>query len=278
MISTASQIAREAGRLLRDSFGRAPVINQAEAHDIKLQMDVDCQRLIEAQIRKHFPGHSIVGEEESHGDPGTEYRWVVDPLDGTVNYSYGIPHFCVSIALQRQGAGDEAARAMGGYTGVAAVVYDPMREELFTAEKDRGAFLNGKPIAVSGRGQIDEAVLSLGFSKTDESIERGLRSFQTLVRRARKLRNMGSAALDLAYVAAGRMEAYIESRVRLWDIAAGILLVQEAGGRVRLRAVNGVAHSYETVASNGKVDFQPFLQGMFEGGDPADGSAKKRLD
>ena len=258
MLSIAIKIAREAGKLQRDHFGEVQAVNQASHHDIKLQMDVDCERLIERQILQAFPGHSIIGEEESHGDPGSEYRWVVDPLDGTVNYTYGIPHYCVSIALQQRGAATSSlSSALGGYESVVGVVFDPMRDELFTVEKGKGAFLNGKPIRVSDRAQLGEAILSLGFSKTEESIERGLRNYQILVRKARKLRALGSAALDLAYVAAGRIEAYLEFKVSLWDIAAGILLVQEAGGKVDLRPIGGEhQRTFETLATNGKLDLK----------------------
>ncbi len=260
MISVISQIIREAGQRIRDHFGRIQEVKRVEKHDLKLQMDVDCQRLIESRLRKAFPDYSIVGEEESYGVPESEYRWVVDPLDGTVNYSHGIPHFCVSIALQRRSSQGDLAHVMGKYASVLGVVYDPMREEIFTAEQGSGAFLNGKPICVSTRAQIHEAILSVGFSKSEETIEHGLHDFQILVRHARKLRNMGSAALDLAYIAAGRLEAYLESRVRLWDIAAGILLVKEAGGDIRLRAIEGVPHTFEILASNGKLDFQSILR------------------
>lgn len=261
MISKISKIACDAGQLIHDRFSRLQEIKHAEKHDVKLQIDVDCQRFIESKLRHAFPNYSIVGEEESYGDPEAEYRWVVDPIDGTVNYNHGIPHFCVSIALQHRKLGDDLAQAMKGYTTVLGVVYDPMRQELFTAEQGNGAFLNEKPIRVSERAEIHQSILSVGFSKTDEAIERGLQNFEILVRRAQKLRNMGSAALDLAYVASGRLEAYLESKVRLWDIAAGILFVKEAGGHVQLRAVEGMSHAFETLASNGRLDFQSILSG-----------------
>ena len=259
MISIACQIAREAGRLIHDHFGRSQEIKHSEAHDVKLQMDVSCQRLIESRLRRAFPDHAIVGEEGDLGEPDAECRWIVDPIDGTVNYSYGIPHFCVSLALQHRSSEGDLARAMGGYAVRVGVIYDPLRDEIFTAEEGKGAFLNGEQIHVSQRSHFHEAILSVGFSKTKETIERGLHDFQILVHQARKLRMMGSAALDLAYVAAGRMEAYIESRVRLWDIAAGVLLVKEAGGHVRLRPIDGMPHAFETVASNAKLNITSLL-------------------
>jgi len=259
MLTTASKIAREAGGLLREHFGEVQLVKQASHHDIKLQIDMDCQRLIAQRILAAFPDHSIIGEEESHGDPASEYRWVVDPLDGTVNYTHGIPHCCVSIALQKRAgtaAAEELVSILEGYENVVGVVFDPMRNELFSAEKGRGAFLNGRPIRVSSRDQIEESILCVGFSKTEATIERGLCYHQILVRRARKLRAMGSAALDLAYVAAGRIEAYLEFKISLWDIAAGILLVQEAGGKVELRSIGEGQYSFETLATNGKLDLK----------------------
>ncbi len=254
MLSIASQIARDAGDFLRNHFGKVQQVKKAETHDIKLQIDVDCQRLIETQLLKAFPKHSIIGEEESYGDSQVEYRWVVDPLDGTVNYNHGIPHFAVSIALQQSNPKAKSASIFGGYELQLGVVYDPMRDELFTTEKGKGTYLNGHPIFVSQRSRIEEAILALGFSKSEESIQRGLPHFQRLIRTARKLRMMGSAALDLAYIACGRLEAYSEFKVQLWDIAAGILMVEEAGGRVELEQAPDQPHSFKILASNGKVD------------------------
>jgi len=250
-LEIAKQSAREAGKLLRDNFGQLQQVNQMESHDIKLQMDIDCQRLIESRIVGAFPDHSIVGEEESHGDAKGEYRWVVDPLDGTVNYTYAIPHFCVSVALQRRVP--QARPALGGYESVVGVIYDPMRDELFCAEKGGGAFLNGKRMVVSQRARMSEAILSVGFAKTEETINEGLHYYKSLVKAARKIRTMGSAALDLAYVAAGRMEMYLEFKVRLWDIAAGILLVEEAGGLVEIEPAGNLPHMFETMGCNGKI-------------------------
>ncbi len=261
MLSTAVQIAREAGDLLRRNFGTRLEIKHAERHDIKLQLDVECQRLIESRLRRAFPNDPIIGEEESHGDPQASRRWVVDPIDGTVNYTYQIPHYCVSIALQERRSGAFSASAPDGYASVLGVVYDPSRDEMFTAEAGRGAFLNGRPIRVSGRGDLGEAILSVGFSKTEGAIGKGIEAYQFLVRRARKIRTMGSAALDLAYVASSRLDAYLEFKVRLWDLAAGILLVEEAGGRVDLRPFKGgEAHTFSSLATNGAVDLQEFFE------------------
>ncbi len=255
MIETVSSIAREAGKLLRGGFGQSQKVNQAELHDIKLQMDVDCQRLIEGRLRAAYPSHSIIGEEESHGDPNAKFRWVVDPLDGTVNYSYGIPHFCVSIALQRRNPSSPLARELGGYESVVGVIYDPMRDELFAAERGKGAFMNGRPIRVSARARMEEAIVTVGFSKSEETIRRGMEHLQKMIRKVRKTRMMGAAALDIAYVAAGRIEAYMEFSVRLWDIAAGIVIAEEAGGMIRLEPLGDAPHAFKAMVSNGKIDF-----------------------
>jgi myo-inositol-1(or 4)-monophosphatase len=262
MLSQACVMARNAGKLLHDQFEKIQQVNDAQIHDIKLQMDIDCQRLIESQILKAYPDHSIVGEEESCGDPKSEYRWVVDPLDGTVNYAYGIPHFCVSIGLQRRSDQGKLSACLGGYESILGVIYDPMRDELFTAEKGKGAFLNGRKISVSDRDKMNESILSVGFSKTEDTLQRGFQYYQNAMRKVRKIRTMGSAALDLAYVAAGRMEAYLEFKVQLWDIAAGIILVTEAGGDVLLRGLEN--HSFEVLAWNNKLDLQKKLDLSFE--------------
>lgn len=259
-LSTATNIARQAGRLLHEHFGEDHQINQVENHDIKLQMDLDCQQLIETGLLKAFPEHSIVGEEQSYGNLDSEFRWVVDPLDGTVNYTYGIPHYCVSIALQRRSQSSPLAIALGGYESVLGVIYDPMRDEFFSAEKGRGAFLNGQSIRVSQRSSLNEAIISVGFTKTEEGVEKGLRCYNSLTRRARKIRTMGSAALDLCYVAAGRMEMYFEYKVRLWDIAAGVLLVEEAGGFIEVQPCANDLYAFVTLASNGKANWKAIAE------------------
>lgn len=247
--------------MLREDFGQIQTVNQATAHDIKLKMDVDCQHLIEERLLKLFPDHSIIGEEGIRGNPNSEYRWVVDPLDGTVNYTYGIPHFCTSIALQRRPATGPVAAAMGGYETVLGAIYDPIRDEMFTAEKGKGAHRNGQPIRASARAELEDAILSVGFAKSADTIERGLRVYQTLIRRVRKIRTLGSAALDLSYVAAGRIEGYLENYIGLWDVAAGILLVTEAGGAIELKAKPKPAYTYEILATNGKVDVKGAVEG-----------------
>jgi myo-inositol-1(or 4)-monophosphatase len=172
---------------------------------------------------EHFPKTRCIGEEgdsNNPGDPNAEHEWIVDPIDGTMNLAMGIPHFCVSIAVREA----KSQRILLG------VIYDPLRRELFTAERGSGTYLNGVRMKVSTRTKLSEAVLAVGFAKSQESIDHCLKLYGYYGNAARKLRAMGSAALDLAYVATGRLDAYIEQGVNLWDIAAGVVLVEEAGG------------------------------------------------
>lgn len=254
MLNPVIKIAEKAGNLLRENFGSVLKVNSAEHHDMKLQIDVDTQRLIESELRNKFPTHSIIGEEESYGDPNAEYRWIVDPLDGTVNYSYAIPHFAVSMALQRRNPSGAFAQELGGYETMLGIIYDPMRNELFSAELGKGAHLNGRPIHVSPRCELNEAIISIGFAKSEETIVRALENYKRLIKQVRKIRTMGSAALDLVYVASGRMDTYYEFQVKLWDIAAGVLIVTEAGGSVQLKPDAKLPQTFQTHATNGHID------------------------
>jgi len=240
-LDLAVAAARAAGVLLRTHFGTALNVNALEAHDIKLELDVQSQALITGMILDQFPDHAIYGEEGLAGNQSSPFHWIVDPIDGTVNFFYGIPHFCISIALRE------------GSTLILGVIYDPIRDELWQVRKGEPAFLNGKPCAVSTRATIPEAILSVGFSKTKTTIDSGLPLFQDLVYRARKCRLMGSAALDMAYVASGRLDGYIEQSVSLWDVAAGILLVEAAGGTVKMETRPDNPDKFSVIATNGLI-------------------------
>jgi myo-inositol-1(or 4)-monophosphatase len=243
-LDAAIEAARAAGQLLRHSFQQPLRINSAEAHDIKLEIDVRSQELITESLLKKFPEHALYGEEGIVGDQESDHQWVVDPLDGTVNYFYGIPHFCVSIALRFKGE------------IIVGVIYDPIREEIWAAQKGAQPTLNGKPFRVSERADLAEAVISVGLSKTGATIDAGLPLLQAMVHRARKCRLMGSAALDMAYVACGRFDAYIEQGISLWDIAAGWILVETAGGTVEMKPRADMKDKYSIVASNGVIDLK----------------------
>lgn len=244
---------------MRENFRRPKKINLSTPHDIKLALDVRCQKRIETLLNKAFPGIAVLGEEGRLGNPEAARRWVVDPIDGTVNFTYGIPHACVSIALQLPGLESGGYRPRlalqtsgfpDAYETILGVVYDPFQDELWTALRGQSAQLNGKRIHVSRRRQMREAVVSFGFGKDRATMEKVLPAFNQCVRRVRKVRIMGAAALAMVYVASGRLDAYVEYGLRLWDIAAGGLIVECAGGDFWRWPVAG-EHAYQIVASNG---------------------------
>jgi myo-inositol-1(or 4)-monophosphatase len=254
-LKTAVIAAQAAGALMRKNLGSTKVINEATQHDIKLELDVRCQKLIEKTLQQTFPDIAILGEEGVLGDTSAEYRWVVDPIDGTVNFTYGLPHACVSIALQKRGETAKERKQSGypdGYTTVIGVVYDPFCNDLWTAIKGQQAQLNGKKISVSKRTKLQESIVAMGFAKYESTLAKMLPVFNKLVHKVRKIRIMGAAALSMTYVSNGRMDAYKEYGVRLWDIAAGGLIVECAGGEFWRRAVDD-QHGYEIVVSNGKL-------------------------
>jgi myo-inositol-1(or 4)-monophosphatase len=219
--------AHAAGKIMRDNWHAPKRVHVFDPHDIKLELDVRCQKTIEKVLRKAFPEIPLLGEEGTSGDLNAEYRWVVDPIDGTVNYYFGMPHAAVSIALQ--------ATAPGSPISEVGVIYDPFTDELWTAAHGGKTRLNGKIVHVSQRAKIGDAVIAMGFSKSRENLEKSLPHLNRLARRAKKIRIMGSAALELAYVACGRLDAYIERTINIWDIAAGGLMVECSGGEMHLK-------------------------------------------
>jgi len=243
-LDAAEKAAHAAGDLLRQNFQRPLRVNSAEAHDIKLEIDVRAQDLITHSLLEQFPQHALYGEEGIVGDQSSEHQWVVDPLDGTVNYFYSIPHFCVSIALRFNGE------------IIVGVIYDPMRDEMWSGQKGEIPRLNGRHFHVSERADLAEAVISVGLSKTGVMIESNFPLLEQMIHRARKCRLLGSASLDMAYVACGRFDAYIEQGISLWDIAAGWILVETAGGAVDLRPRHDMKDKYSIVASNGVIDLK----------------------
>lgn len=242
MLHAAVEAAKAAGGLIRANFGRQQAVAQSDAHDIKIDLDRKSQDLIEGMLLARYPDHAIYGEEGIRGDSESPCQWIVDPIDGTVNFFYGIPHFAVSIALREKGE------------LVLGTIYDPMREELWTVIDGQTPLLNGHPIRVSQRTELSEAVVTVGFAKSQASIEKGLPLFSRMVRSVKKCRMLGSAALDIAYVATGRFDAYIESQISLWDIAAGILLVRGAGGVADIRPHESVPDKFAAVVSSGNID------------------------
>ncbi len=238
--------AREAGKLLKEHFGREAAVDEATHHDIKLALDKQSQQLIEDILLGARPGDALYGEEGIGGNPDSDRQWIVDPIDGTVNFYYGIPHFCVSIALRVAGE------------IVLGVIHDPIVGEIWTVEKGGQPLLDGRPVQASKRSKLEESVLFIGCGKDEEALRIGLERFRKASLRARKMRMMGSAALGLAYIASGRLDAYVESRISLWDIAAGKLLVEAAGGKVDL---GPSAHddTWSIVATNGLIPIGEIL-------------------
>ena len=214
-LDAATKAARSAGELLRSHFGTTLEVNAFEAHDIKLDLDVRSQELITGMLLEQFPDHAIYGEEGLAGNQASHFHWIVDPIDGTVNFFYGIPHFCISIALRQRGE------------IVVGVIYDPDARRTLAGGERRGGPLNGQPIAVSAARRSSPTPCSpSAFPRRRRRSPPACRCSRNTCYRARKCRLMGSAALDLAYVACGRLDAYIEQSVSLWDMAAGKILVE----------------------------------------------------
>jgi myo-inositol-1(or 4)-monophosphatase len=248
-LATAIEGALIAGRIQRRYFRQNPEVVKKGPIDLVTAADLEVEREFRALVGARFPLHSVLGEEGGSGSalhdppPGSRWRWIIDPIDGTTNFAHGLALFCVSIALEIDGRVD------------VAVVYEPIGEELFVAERGRGATLNGAPLRVSSRGELIDALLVTGFPYTvRERRQRQVDVFAAFLGAARAVRRLGSAALDLCYVAAGRFDGFWEEQLHAWDIAAGALIVEEAGGMVT--AFDGgpldLARG-EIVASNGRV-------------------------
>jgi myo-inositol-1(or 4)-monophosphatase len=256
LLPFAVDIVRRAGELQMAAFGGVLQISKKGAIDLVTDIDVEIERVFRARVSERYPDHDVLGEEMGTHRAGTaasRHCWIFDPIDGTTNFAHGLPIFCSSLALE-----------IDGRLSVAAVL-DPTRNELFTAERGRGAWLNGTRLRVSATSTLLDALLVTGFPYTvhrdpDETL--GL--FGEFIGRARAVRRLGSAALDVCYVAAGRMDGFWEQGLGAWDVAAAALLVEEAGGRItdtggepfqartgRLVASNGVIHDemLATIAS-----------------------------
>ena len=242
-----SAIAREAGALLMDYFHQHLKIEYKGDADLVTAADRAAEVLIRERIREQWPTHDVLGEEEGLSDQGSEYRWYVDPLDGTTNFAHGYPVFCVSIALEHQGLGHESRR-------ITAVIYDPTRDELFSAEQGRGAQLNGEPIHVSKTAALKESLLGTGFPSHKRHKNPNIYFYHQITLHTHGVRRAGSAALDLCNVACGRYDGFWEFNLNPWDTAAGVLIVEEAGGTVtRFDGSPFELNSRETVASNGLI-------------------------
>jgi myo-inositol-1(or 4)-monophosphatase len=247
-----SAIAREAGALLMHYFHQHLKIEYKGEADLVTAADRAAEVLIRDRIGQQWPGHDVLGEEQGLSDQGSEYRWYVDPLDGTTNFAHGYPVFCVSLGLERL----VPERRSSGQPGerVAAVIYDPTRDELFSAEQGRGAQLNGKTIHVSKTATLRESLLATGFPSQKRHKNPNIFFYHQITLHTHGVRRAGSAALDLCNVACGRYDGFWEFNLNPWDTAAGVLIVEEAGGKVtRFDGAPFEINSRETVASNGVI-------------------------
>src|SRR5215470_10019600 len=234
-----AEIAREAGRLLMEFFHRRVKIEYKGDADLVTEADRTSEKLILERIRKQWPSHEVIGEEGAHVETGGDYRWYVDPLDGTTNFAHGFPVFCVSLGLAFQGQRKSA------------VVYDPTRDEMFVAERGKGAALNGQKIEVSKTSQLKQSLVATGFPSHKRHKNPNIYFYHQLTLRSHGVRRAGSAALDLCYVACGRFDAFWEFNLNPWDTAAGVLIAQEAGGTVTNFSGGAFAiDSREVLASN----------------------------
>ena len=246
LLATAAEAVLRAGKIQKAHFDQDVRIDKKGPIDLVTQVDIEVETMFRKMIGERYPDHAVLSEELERDIQATnipQYCWVFDPIDGTVNYAHGLPIFCASLALEIDGIAEVAA------------VYDPMREELFMAERGQGARLNGVPLEVSGAEIVLDAMLCTGFPyDVHQTANEVVGLFGEFVSNARAVRRLGSAALDLCYVAAGRFDGFWEQRLHPWDMAAGALLVEEAGGRVT--DMQGRAFSSRTgsiIASNGLV-------------------------
>src|ERR1700732_2113499 len=236
------EIAREAGALLMDYFWQRVTVEYKGEADLVTVADRKSELLIRERLRERWPSFDILGEEGGLQDTGSEYRWYVDPLDGTTNFAHGFPVFCVSMGLDYKG------------NRIAGVVYDPTRDELFAAEQGSGAYLNQQPIPVSKTANLAECLVATGFPSHKRHKNPNIFFYHQITLHTHGVRRAGSAALDLCYVASGRLDGFWEFNLNSWDTAAGVLMVQEAGGTVTdFKDGPFQLDSRETLASNGLV-------------------------
>lgn len=220
-LSTAIEAVVRAGALQMAKFGTRLRVEKKGAIDLVTEVDLEVERMFRALVAERFPDHDVLAEEMGGGDRGARHRWVFDPLDGTTNFAHGVPIFCASLALEIDGE------------AVLGAIYDPNREELFTAEAGVGAWMNGEPLTVSTNATVLESMLVTGFPyNIHQKADDFLKTFGEVLKHARAIRRLGSAAIDICWVAAGRMDGFWEASLKPWDTRAAALILQEAGGTV----------------------------------------------
>ncbi len=261
----AEGIAREAGALLKGFYERGVKTEYKGDVDLVTEADRASEALIKRRLAEAFPEHGIYGEEGTRERMGGEYRWYVDPLDGTTNFAHGFPAFCVLLGLERRTAG--LAEDQDGEM-VAGVTYDPLRDEMFLAERSKGAWLNGRQIHVSKTAKLQESLTATGFPSQKRHKSPNVHFYQEITLRSHGVRRAGSAGLDLAYVACGRLDGYWEFNLNPWDTSAGSLLVEEAGGTVtHFDGGKFTLDSRECLATNGLIagEMKELFEKMFAG-------------
>ena len=250
-VHVADGIARQAGALLRGFYAKGVATEYKGDVDLVTEADRASEKLIVEKLKAAFPEHGVYGEEGTRSAMESEYRWYVDPLDGTTNFAHGFPAFCVILGLERRAAG-LAADADGEI--VAGVIYDPLRDEMFSAERGKGAWLNGKRISVSKTKTLQESLTGTGFPSKKRHDSPNIHFYQEVTLRSHGVRRAGSAGLDLAYVACGRLDGFWEFNLNPWDTSAGVLLVEEAGGVVtHFDGGKFTLDSREVLATNGLI-------------------------
>ena len=265
LLSTAESIAREAGALLCEFYHRGVRTEYKGDVDLVTEADRASEALIGARLRAAFPDHGIYGEEGTRDQLDSEFRWYVDPLDGTTNFAHGFPAFCVILGLERRAPG--LAKDADGEI-IAGVIYDPLRDEMFSAERGAGATLNGEPIHVSRTTSLQESLIATGFPSKKRHNSPNVHFYQEFTLRSHGVRRAGSAAIDLAYVACGRLDGYWEFQLNPWDTSAGCLLVEEAGGRItHFDGSKFTLDSREILATNGLIhtEMEHLFADMFAG-------------
>jgi myo-inositol-1(or 4)-monophosphatase len=245
MLEIAIEAALEAGKYLKENVGNIRHVERKDGQETNLVTEIDKQseQMIMEKIKQYYPDHDFLGEETGGHNVKSEYRWIIDPLDGTVNYTHGLPLFCVSIGLEYKG------------TIQLGVVYNPSANELFTAERGKGAFLNNKRLQVTKTNKLIESMLVTGFPyNVQENPDHAIEHFTNFLMEAQALRRLGSAALDICYVAAGRFEGFWEVNLHPWDVAAGVLILLEAGGVwTDFHGLPTSVYNPQLLASNGSI-------------------------